>query len=197
MSDLSEMKIVNVPIGDVRPYPNNPRKNDEAVEGVMNSIREFGFKSPILLDKDSIIVCGHTRHRAAQKLGMTEVPCIFLTDLSDEKIKAYRLADNKVSEAAEWDVKKLEKELDKLANMQIDMSIFGFENDDGEKDKKPEVEFTDELLLEHNYIILYFDNPLDWEVAKDKFGLKIKKDLKERKSQPTGIGRVVNGKEFL
>ena len=125
------------------------------------------------------------------------MPCIFLTDLSDEKIKAYRLADNKVSEAAEWDVKKLEKELDKLANMQIDMSIFGFENDDGEKDKKPEVEFTDELLLEHNYIILYFDNPLDWEVAKDKFGLKIKKDLKERKSQPTGIGRVVNGKEFL
>jgi hypothetical protein len=199
MSDLSEMKIVNVPIGDVKPYPNNPRKNDEAVDGVMNSIKEFGFNSPILLDKDSVIVCGHTRHRAAQKLGMTEVPCVYLTDLSEDKIRAYRLADNKVSEAAEWDMKKLEKELNALANIQIDMSVFGFgEDDDNKPEDKPEVEFTEELLEEHNYLVLFCNNSVDWLQVESFFDLKTVKALDSKPGfSKMGVGRVLNASEFM
>lgn len=194
MSDLSDMKIVLVPTDEVKPYPNNPRKNDEAVLGVMNSIEKFGFNSPILLDADSVVICGHTRLRAAKRLAMDYVPCVYLTDLTDDEVKAYRLADNKVSEKAEWDVKKLEEELLSLASFEIDMSLFGFEEE--EEEEKPEIEFADELLLEHNYIVLYFDNPLDWQLAQEKYGLEKVKSLGS-KSVSKGIGRVVCGKDFL
>lgn len=100
---MNDIKITQKPIADLIPYSRNPRKNDEAVPMVMNSIKEFGFKVPIVVDKNNIIVCGHTRFKAALKLGLETVPCIVADDLSDEQIKAFRLADNKVSEKAEWD----------------------------------------------------------------------------------------------
>ena len=95
---MNDIKITQKPIADLIPYSRNPRKNDEAVPMVMNSIKEFGFKVPIVIDKNKIIVCGHTRFKAALNLGLETVPCIVADDLSDEQIKAFRLADNKVSQ---------------------------------------------------------------------------------------------------
>lgn len=100
------MKVVEMKIEDVKPYENNPRNNEEAVQYVANSIKEFGFKVPIIIDKENIIVAGHTRLKAAKKLGMEKVPCIMADDLTDEQIRAFRLADNKVGEKATWDEKK-------------------------------------------------------------------------------------------
>lgn len=100
----SSMNIVYRQLETISPYEKNPRKNDDAVEYVANSIREFGFKVPIVIDKDGVIVAGHTRYKAAKKLKMENVPCIVADDLTDEQIKAFRLADNKTAEKATWDL---------------------------------------------------------------------------------------------
>lgn len=120
------MQIKMVPIADIIPYENNPRKNTDAVQYVKNSIKEFGFRIPMVLDAENVIVCGHTRFLAAQELGMTEVPCTYANDLTEEQIKAFRLADNKTAEMSAWDFEKLELELSELPG--IDMADFGFQN---------------------------------------------------------------------
>ena len=123
------MNIKELSISQLHEYDNNPRNNDSAVDAVAESIREFGFKVPIVIDGDNMIVCGHTRVKAAQKLGMETVPCIIADDLTPEQIKAFRLADNKTSELAGWDFAKLEEELAALDG--FDMSAFGFvQNED-------------------------------------------------------------------
>lgn len=119
------MNIVELRIADLLEYENNPRLNDKAVEAVAESIMQFGFKVPIIVDCDNVIVAGHTRLKAARFLEMERVPCIVADDLTDEQIKAFRLADNKVSEFAEWDNDKLFEEL-KLLNA-YDMDSFGFD----------------------------------------------------------------------
>lgn len=119
------MKIEYRKTKDLIPYENNPRKNEDAVEYVANSIKEFGFKVPIVIDKNNEIVAGHTRYKASLALGLDEVPCIVADDLNEEQIKAFRLADNKVSEKAEWDFNMLGEE---LAEFDIDMEQFGFES---------------------------------------------------------------------
>lgn len=119
------MEIKMVKVDDLKPYVNNPRLNDDAVEYVANSIKQFGFKVPMVIDKDNVIVAGHTRFKASLELGLKEVPCIIADDLNEEQIKAFRLADNKVSEKAEWNIELLDEELNDL---DIDMSEFGFEN---------------------------------------------------------------------
>ena len=129
------MNIVLKTIADIKPYENNPRKNDDAVKYVAESIRAFGFKVPIVIDKNGIIVAGHTRYKAAKKLNLKEVPCIVADDLTEEQVKAFRLADNKVAEKAEWDFELLESELDDL--FEFDMTVFGF--DEEEEDKPVEV----------------------------------------------------------
>lgn len=116
--------MVFLNISELKPYENNPRFNDKAVDAVAASIKEFGFKVPIVIDKDNVIIAGHTRLKAAQKLGMTEVPVIIADDLTEEQVKAFRLADNKVSELADWDFSKLEEE---LKNIEMDMSQFNFD----------------------------------------------------------------------
>ena len=118
------MKIEFKNVNDLIPYENNPRLNDEAVEYVANSIKEFGFKVPIIIDKNNVIVTGHTRLKAAKKLKIKEVPTIKADDLTDEQIKAFRLADNKVSEKALWDFDKLNVELE---NIDLNMNNFGFD----------------------------------------------------------------------
>lgn len=118
------MEIVYKKINELKPYENNPRINDEAVEYVKNSIKTFGFKVPIIIDKNNVIVAGHTRLRASLQLNLEQVPCIIADDLSEEQIKAFRLADNKVSENAQWDFDKLDKELENI--LDIDMSMFDF-----------------------------------------------------------------------
>ena len=118
------MEVQEMRLDQIRPYKNNPRKNDEAVEAVANSIREFGWKQPIVVDADGVIIVGHTRYKAAQMLGLKTVPVLVADDLSDDKVKAYRLADNKTNELAEWDLSALEMELE---HINMDMEQFGFE----------------------------------------------------------------------
>lgn len=123
------MKIEEIDINLIQPYENNPRNNENSVDKVAKSIKEFGFKVPIIIDKDNIIVAGHTRYLAAKKNEMDKLPCIRADDLTDEQVKAFRLVDNKVTEFSEWDLDLLNMELDDLKEFDIDMSEFGFEFD--------------------------------------------------------------------
>lgn len=128
------MQIIEKKLTELKEYEKNPRRNDQAVDAVAASIREFGFKVPIIIDKDNVIVAGHTRLKAARKLGLETVPCIIADDLSPEQIQAFRLADNKTAELAEWDPELL---LQQLGQITIDMQQFGFdissmEPEDGE-----------------------------------------------------------------
>lgn len=120
---MKEMKIEYIPLDKIKPYENNPRINDEAVKYVANSIKEFGFKVPIVVDKNNVIVAGHTRLKAAKSLGLDSVPIIRADDLTEDAIKAYRIADNKASEYSTWDYEKLYIELDEI---NLDMQDFGF-----------------------------------------------------------------------
>ena len=125
---LSADKIVMLPVSEVRPYEKNPRKNADAVKFVKASIEQFGFKVPIIIDSNRVIVCGHTRLEAAKSIGMAEVPCIVADDLTDAQVKALRLADNKVAEFSEWEMNLLGEELGELAEISdIDMGDFGFD----------------------------------------------------------------------
>lgn len=128
---MEERKIVMMRLDDLHPYANNPRINDAAVPAVKESIKEFGFKVPIIIDAAGTIVAGHTRYKAAQELGLEEVPVICADDLSSEQVQAFRVIDNKTQELAKWDYEKLDEELDKI--MDIDMTLFGF-TDIGEDD---------------------------------------------------------------
>lgn len=119
------MNVQEIKLKDIKPYGKNPRKNDNAVPYVAESIKQFGFKVPIVIDKNNVIVAGHTRYKAARKLGFKSAPCIIADDLTDEQIKAFRLADNKVSEKAEWDLDLLDSEIEGIFD--IDMTDFGFE----------------------------------------------------------------------
>lgn len=137
------MQIEELELSDIKPYEKNPRKNDEAVKYVAESIKQFGFKVPIVIDKNNVIVCGHTRYSAAKKLKLKRVPCIMADDLTDEQIKAYRLADNKTGEFAEWDLDLLNLELEDLNFTDIDMSDFGFDLDLEDEEEPKEVEEDD------------------------------------------------------
>lgn len=119
------MEIVTKSLHELTPYDKNARKNDKAVPLVAKSIEQFGFKVPIVIDRNNVIVCGHTRYKAAHVLGIEEVPCIVADDLTDQQIKAYRLADNKVAEASKWDKGILSLEMNEIFD--FDMSDFGFE----------------------------------------------------------------------
>lgn len=127
---IDKMNVIEINIDELKPYKNNPRHNEAAVGPVANSIKEFGFKVPIIIDKDNMIIAGHTRLKAAKLLGLETVPCVLADDLTEEQAKAFRLADNKVSELAEWNFDDLGKELEELDAMDLDfeMSDFGFES---------------------------------------------------------------------
>lgn len=140
------MKIIDKKLAELTPYANNPRLNDGAVDAVAASIKAFGFKVPLVVTADGVIVAGHTRLKAAQKLGLKTVPCIVADDLTPEQIKAFRLADNKVGELAQWDFEKLDLELEEL---DFDMTPFGFDNEQEENSASSnnEVEYHEELSL--------------------------------------------------
>ena len=129
MKNSDKLEVMQKKLDEIRPYYNNPRHNDDAVEAVANSIREFGFQQPIVVDSDGIIIVGHTRLKAAERLGLETVPVV-VADLDEEKANAYRLADNKTGELASWDLQALEVELGKI---DMDMSQFGFEFVDPEE----------------------------------------------------------------
>ncbi len=124
------MRVELRPLADIKPYEKNPRINDAAVEAVARSIQQFGFRQPIVVDAEGVIVCGHTRWKAAQRLGLTEVPVHVATDLTPEQIRAYRIADNKTAELAEWNLELLPIELAELQGAGIDWSLLGFDQDE-------------------------------------------------------------------
>ena len=169
-----ELKIEYVDIDSIKPYENNPRHNEEAIPYVMNSIKEFGFKNPIIIDKNNVIIAGHTRLESAKRLGMKEVPIIHADDLTEEQVKAFRLADNKVSEKAEWDFNMLDAE---LADLDLDMSEFGFENIDIVEDFD-EKDLEDEREKEKINVSIVFDKYEDFE--------KIKVELEEITKKANG-----------
>lgn len=202
-------QIIYKKVVELVPYENNPRNNDEVVDYVANSIKQFHFQVPIIIDKDNVVVAGHARLKACKKLGIEEVPCVVADDLTEDQIKAFRIADNKVGEISTWDMEKLGFE---LADIDIDMSEFGdfgFEDDSDNvdlenKEQKPELEFTEVLGEEHNYVVLYFDNDIDWLQAESLFDIKPRKNLSTRTDGKitesmtrVSVGRVLNGAEAL
>ena len=157
------MQIIDKKIGEIKPYEKNPRKNDNAVDAVASSISQFGFKNPIVIDGNNVIICGHTRYKAAQKLGLDVVPCVVADDLTEEQIKAYRLADNKVAELAEWDIDLLGEELDGIFD--IDMSEFGF---DLTEEEPPERDDLSDKVGETYEVIVECVNEIEQEQIYNK-----------------------------
>lgn len=150
------MEIIYKKLEELKPYENNPRFNDDAVDFVAKSIKEFGFKVPMVIDKDNVIVAGHTRYKASEKLGLKEVPCIIADDLNEEQIKAFRLADNKVSEQANWDYNLLNLELEDIH--ELDMSNFGFDLGILDEEFGTDFELPDGEKLGIDKMTLYFAN---------------------------------------
>ncbi|ARU19627.1 ParB N-terminal domain-containing protein [Ligilactobacillus salivarius] len=122
------MEVRNMNIDDIKPYDNNPRDNDNAVESTANSIKEFGWQQPIVVDKDMVIIVGHTRYKAAKKLGYKEVPVVIASNLNKEQVRAYRLADNKTGELANWVYGDLMSEIQEIQD--LDLTDFGFNDSD-------------------------------------------------------------------
>lgn len=203
MAENKKLKIVEVEVKKLKEAGYNPRKMSQGdIRKLRTTIREFGMVLPIIVNKDLTVIGGHQRLKVAKQMEMTGVPCVIL-DLTEAKAKALNIALNKIH--GDWEWKMLKDVLQGLDTGEFDIGVTGFDSKEiedlmtrfGDEYKKPEVEFSEELLLKHNYIVLYFDNPLDWEVAKERFGLKKVKDLVKRKGQPTGVGRVVNGADWL
>lgn len=148
------MNIKDMNINDLKEYENNPRHNEAAVDKVVESIKEFGFKVPIIIDQNNVIIAGHTRLKAARLLDIETVPCIIADDLSPEQIKAFRLADNKVSEYATWDEDKLYTELMELKVINFDIESFGFdikEINEPEENIESDFDEDEEINTESNF----------------------------------------------
>jgi hypothetical protein len=195
------MKIVELELSKLKPYERNPRINDGSVEQVANSIKEFGFKVPIVIDSKNVIVTGHTRYKAANMLGLKTVPCVIADDLTEQQIKAFRLADNKAGENSMWDESLLELEMFDITD--IDLSSFGFdlgemvEEDRKEDEQKQRFEKMQLKAFEHyDYVVFVFNNTMDWLNIVNEFGIK-KVDAGYGKTKKIGVGRVIDGKRLL
>lgn len=174
-------EIEKLSLGVLMPYENNPRINENAVQAVANSIKEFGFNVPIIIDKNNVIVAGHTRYEACKLLGVESIPCHRVENLTDEQVRAYRLADNKTAELADWDFSKLEEE---LAVLELDMGDFGFLTD-FETDEFESIFEDDGLDAESHKpkkykVIITFDvleeaEELSKELAEQGYNCEVKK----------------------
>ena len=179
------MKIEMLKLDEIIPYRKNPRVNDVAVEKVASSINEYGFRNPILLDQDNVIIAGHTRYRASKLLDLKEVPVIINTDLTDAQIKAFRIADNRTSEFAEWDTKLLLSEMDDLELEGFDLDLTGFDLLDienmrlkDEKQDQKELEKNEDLPQQENLGVIQYNiifNTEDEQITWHRF-LKYLKD---------------------
>lgn len=149
------MNIIEKNIRDLIPYENNPRNNEKAVEAVAASISNFGFKVPIVIDKNNVIVAGHTRAKAAKKLGIEKVPVIIADDLTEEQVRAFRLADNKTGELAEWDLEKLSEELAGISEINMESLGFVEEKQEEEPDTSgAEEEVATTYHTQHGVIVM-------------------------------------------
>lgn len=178
-------KIIMMDLTEIKPYENNPRFNDNAVDSVANSINEFGFKVPIVVDKDYVIVNGHTRYKASQKLGLKQVPVIVADDLTEKQIKAFRIADNKTSDLADWNMELLGEELSLIDD--FDFTNFGFnelelmmltediEPEDFDKEMIDEYsQRADDMILKAGRVIITYEKPEEKAFLEEL--LKEKKD---------------------
>lgn len=192
------MKIYEKEISELKPYENNPRKNNQAVDQVAASIKEFGFKVPCIISKDGTIIAGHTRYKAALKLGLKSVPCVIADDLTEEQQKALRLVENKTNELAEWNIPKLDLELMEIEK--IDMSTWFQELAEDEKAKTEKESMLESMELKafehYDYLVVVFDNQMDWLNVVNMFGLH-KVNAGYGKTKKIGVGRVVTGKRFF
>lgn len=165
---MAKLQIEYKPIDKVIPYDKNPRQNDDAVQYVAESIKEFGFINPILLDASGTVMAGHTRLKAAKQLGMTEVPVVYVDDLSEEQARAFRLADNKTAEFASWDEGLLEQELAEI--LELDMSLFGFDDESTLADELIDDKYTLAVNIPQYEITgdcPTFDDMLDTDKSKE------------------------------
>ena len=199
-----DLNIKYKPIKELKPYKKNAKKHSkEQVEQIANSIKEFGFTQPVIIDKNNSVIAGHGRILGAKKAGLKEVPTVMLDELTEEQVKAYRLVDNKLNES-EWDTKLLNEELQELWDEgEIDMAMFDFKIDamlDEEVEIEPEIPFTEILNEENNYIVLKFNNKVDWINAMGVLGIEKVKAHPTKKNgnkksfgDRAGVGRVIDG----
>ena len=197
------MNIKNIAVKDLIPYSKNTKKHDDVqINNVAESIKQYGFVQPIVIDKNNVVVIGHCRLLAAKKLKMHEVPCVCVEDLTEEQVKALRIVDNKSNESP-WDFYFLDDEL-------AEISLDGFDFDfglDKKKDKEEiegEVEFSEILGEENNYLVLQFKTDIDWLNAQSIFGLETVKSYSTRKDgkvtknmERKGVARVLDGAKVL
>lgn len=163
---MAELK--QVPIGDIRPYAKNPRRNDASVDAVANSIREFGFRAPIICDADGIIIAGHTRYKAAKRLGLKTVPVIYAEDMTPQQAEAYRIADNSAGSASTWDYELLS---DILATLDFNMAEFGLEEGGGDLSD----EYGEDFILpdgdrDSGRVMTFTLNPKQMEIIEEALG---------------------------
>lgn len=196
------MEIVMRKVSELTPYGLNAKKHDDKqIMNVANSIKRFGWQQPIVIDERGVVVIGHCRLAAAKKLGLKEVPVTVASGLTEDEIKELRVADNKSNESP-WDLDLLADDIEGLNFDGFDFD-FGFKDEEEEKEE-PEVMFTEELREEHNYVVLYFDNDVDWLQAQSLLDISPKMALSTRKdgrinvgSRKIGVGRVLNGAKAL
>lgn len=185
----NEIKIEYVATSALIPYPNNPRDNNRAVEAVKRSIDDYGFRVPLVIDAQNVIICGHTRLKAAEALGIDRVPCVRADDLTPEQAKAFRLVDNKVAELANWDHIRLNAELESLAGLDIDLSAYSFDIDidlpewSAHERERTHNKYNLDLVDDRNYSSEFWQMPTIRRcdvVPSDMIGFKYAKTTKER-----------------
>lgn len=160
---MDKLKVQYISINNIVPYENNPRHNQDAIPAVIESIKQFGFRNPMILDKENVIVAGHTRYEAAKALGMTEVPVIYADDLSEEQVRKFRLVDNKTAEFAGWDFTKLEWEL-----AELDFGDFDFGFSQSEQDDIDESALDADTEKSGVVVTLRFEDSADYEAYEER-----------------------------
>lgn len=201
------LSISYVDVGNLTPYENNSRTHSaEQIQEIADSISEFGFTNPILIDETHSIIAGHGRLMAAKSLKLQQVPTIMLTDLNEQQRRAYVIADNKLALNAGWNEKLLTRELFALADEDFDLGLTGFSTEEldklldlgREESQPPSVKFSEELGEAHNFVVLYFGNDVDWLAAHTHFELEsVNSRRANGKPWSKGIGRVVDGAKYL
>lgn len=197
------MQIIQKKLADIVPYANNTKKHDETqIKNVAESIKKYGWVQPVVIDNDGTIVIGHCRALAAERLGMEEVPCVVVSDLTEDEINALRIVDNKTNESP-WDFDLLSVELPEidLSDFEFD---FGLDKNKNKEEIEGEVEFSEILGEENNYLVLQFKTDIDWLNAQSFFGLETVKSYSTRKDgkvaknmERKGVARVLDGAKVL
>lgn len=208
-SYMQKIQIKHMPIDSLTAYSMNSRQHSEKqIQQICDSINEFGFTNPILVDNDGLIIAGHGRLEAAKRLELKEVPTILLDGLSEAQKKAYVIADNKLALNASWNEKMLLRELYALEQTDLNLTLTGFDSKElndllaidlpEDEDIEGEIVFSEELGESHNYVVLYFDNDIDWLSAQTHFNLEsVHSKRANGKPWSKGVGRVINGGSYL